>query len=107
MKRRFLMVIAVAGLAVWAVRAAAQPRPGVEVGAEVRAADGAVLGRVESVVADSAGQPQQVLVRTRGLGGAAGQVKSLPISSLRPASGGYAVALKKSEFELLPAVKGR
>ena len=107
MKRRFLIAIAATALAVWAVRAAAQPRPAVEVGAEVRAADGAVLGRVEGVVADGAGQPQQVLVRTRGLGGAAAQLKSLPISSLRPESGGYAVALKKSEFELLPAVKGR
>ena len=109
MSRRFLMAFAAATLTLWAVRAAAQPRPAaaVEVGAEVRSADGDVLGRIEQVVADPAGQPQQVLVRTRGMGGVTAQVKSLPISSLRPDPRGYAVALKKSEFELLPALRNR
>jgi len=107
--RRFLMVFAAAGLALWAAGAAAQPRAdaAVEVGAEVRGADGSVLGRIERVVSDPAGQPQQVLVRTRGAGGVAAQVKSLPISSLRPGQGGYAVALRRSEFDLLPALRGR
>ena len=110
MRARFQTALAAAAvLAVGAAPAAARQdgASGVTVGEEVRGSDGSTLGRIEQVVSDPQGRPQQVLVRTRGLGGVASQMKSLPISTLRAAPGGYVVALRKSEFELLPAVKNR
>ena len=74
------------------------------VGATVFDVAGAPLGVIDTVIRDTRGAPQQVLVRT---GGLRSQVKSLPVSSLRPREGGFGVSLRRSEFDLLPAVQRR
>ena len=83
------------------------PAVGVAVGAGVVDARGAVLGRVEAILPDDAGQPRQVLVRTPRRGRTPSQLKSLPVSSLRTHEGGYATVLLKAEFDLLPPVERR
>jgi hypothetical protein len=85
----------------------AQPRPAagdMAVGASVVDSAGAALGRIEKVIVDSEGRPQQVLIRTEG---GRSQLKSLPVASLRPRQSGFSVPLRKAEFDLLPAVRGR
>jgi len=74
-------------------------------GAVVRDADGAVLGRIETVVTDSAGRPVQVLVRSRTTGGARSELRALPAGSLRPAADGVSTPLRKAEFEVLPPIR--
>ena len=80
-----------------------QAVPGI--GAPVRDAAGDQLGRVESVIKDAGGEPVQVVVRTRGVGGVRAQSRAVPFSSLRPEGGGFVLPLRRAEFDLLPAVK--
>ena len=109
MIRRLLIAGALVAAAAATAQALAQTRPAapVAVGAPVYDAAGAQLGRVEAVVSDSQGRPQQVLVRGGvGVPGRS-QLKSLPISSLRPRQDGFGVGLRRSEFDALPSVEKR
>ena len=109
MIRRLILAGALLGGALAAAGVLAQPRPpagDIAVGTTVIDAEGAPLGQVEALVRDAEGRPQQVLIRTGGPGPRA-QLKSLPISSLRPRDGGFAAPLRKAEFDLLPTVQRR
>ncbi|MBW3558498.1 MAG: hypothetical protein KY446_04025 [Proteobacteria bacterium] len=99
----FAPVSAVAAQARAPAPALEQRAPGI--GAPVRGANGEVLGRIESVTRDSAGQPVQVVVRTRGLTGVRAQSRAVPITSLRPDGSGWVLPLRRAEFNLLPQVR--
>ena len=108
MIKRLLIAGASLALAAVAINVAAQPRPAAEpvtVGATVYDAAGAPLGRIESLITDAEGRPQQALIRAAGGSAVRSRLKSLPLSSLKPRPEGYAVSLRKSEFDLLPAVE--
>ena len=100
------------GAAAAQAQAQAQTRPPVQtlgpvpgVGAPVRDASGAALGRVEAVIADATGKPVQVVVRTRGMGGVRARSRAVPFDSLRPDGGGFVTPLRRAEFDLLPPVR--
>jgi hypothetical protein len=109
MIRSFLIAAAMVVLTCAPGAAAAQspPAQAVEIGAAVHDSEGQVLGRIESVVSDPDGRPRQVLVRTPGVAGVGEKVKTLPVRALRPRPGGYAVALRKAEFNALPSTDRR
>ncbi len=97
-----LLLAAASGGAGWG--AAAQARVPAS-GDIVRDSRGEVLGRIESVVADSAGRPVQVRVRSRTTAGMRSEVRALPASSLRPSRDGFSTPLRKAEFEVLPPAR--
>ncbi len=107
MIRRLLLAAAALAAAAAAAHALAQPAAAPAVGAPVYDASGAQLGRVETVVADSQGRPQQVLVRTGSGVPGRSQLKSLPISTLKPRQDGFGVSLRRAEFDALPSVERR
>jgi hypothetical protein len=107
MIRRFLIAAMAAALSTAGAAAQAPPADNIEVGAIVHGSQGEVLGRVESVVTAPDGRPLQVQVRTPGVAGVGERVKTLSVRSLRPRPGGYAVALRKAEFDALPSVDRR
>ena len=107
MIRMFLIAAAATVLSTAGGVAQTPPAPAIEVGATVHDSQGEVLGRIESVVTDPDGRPRQVQVRTPGLAGVGDRVKTLSVRSLRPRPGGYAVALRKEEFNALPTVDRR
>ncbi len=107
-----LFILAAAGFAATSASAAAPGRgvapaasAGVKAGAVVRDSQGDAVGQLESVVTDAEGRAVQVVVRSRVLAGARTQLRAVPISSLRPSGDGYALPLRKNEFELLPVLK--
>ncbi len=107
-----LLILAAAGLAAASALAAAPARgvapaaaAGVRAGAVVRDSQGDAIGQIESVVTDAQGRAVQVVVRSRVLAGARTQLRAVPVSSLRPSGDGYALPLRRNEFELLPVLK--
>lgn len=67
-------------------------------GAEVKASDGAVLGKLEGVITvDGA---QQLTVR-----GADGLVKGVPLAGLQPSGTGVSVGMTAAEFQAAAAVE--
>lgn len=75
------------------------------VGAPVRDASGASLGRIEAVITDANGRPVQVVVRTRGVAGVRSRSRAVPVESLRADGGGFVTPLRRAEFDLLPPVR--
>lgn len=81
----------------------AAPAPGqgsltLQPGAEVKASDGAVLGKLEGVITvDGA---QQLTVR-----GADGVVKGVPLAGLQPSGTGVSVGMTAAEFQAAAAVE--
>ena len=75
--------------------------PAPAIGAPVRDASGDLLGRIEAVVTEG-GRPVQVVVRTRGRTGVGARSRAVPVDSLRPDGSGWALPLRRSEFDLLP-----
>ncbi len=107
-----LLILALAALASAPSLAAGPARgvapasdAGVRAGALVRDAQGDALGQIESVVTDAQGRAVQVVIRSRVLAGARTQLRAVPITSLRRSGEGYALPLRKNEFELLPVYK--
>ena len=108
----FRAVVAVVALSLLGSPIAAQTsaRPSIDrappgIGDPVRGASGEVLGRIESITRDSSGRPVQAVVRTRGIAGVRAQSRAVPIASLRPEGSGWVLPLRRSEFNLLPAVR--
>lgn len=118
MTRKTSLLTAIAGSLLMAVPAVAQdpmspptqtppagtPEPSgtlqLQPGTNVRGADGAVLGRLEGVRTNDAGE-QELTVR-----GSDGQVRAVPLGGLRQEGADVAVAWSTAEFQAAPAIAG-
>lgn len=80
---------------------AAPAQPGtlsLQPGADVKGSDGTVLGKLEGVQNNAAGE-QELTVR-----GADGQLKGVPLGGLKPEGTGVAVAWSSTQFQSAPAI---
>lgn len=84
-----------------AAGAAAQPGSlQLQPGSDVKGSDGVVLGKLEGVRNNDAGE-QELTVR-----GADGQVRGVPLAGLKPEGAGVSVGWTSAEYTAAPAIPG-
>ncbi len=72
---------------------------GPHAGQKIKDGKGNVLGQIERVIADPAGQPRQVVVRVQRV------AHVLPVDALSRSGDAYVTVLSKAEIEALPAAE--
>jgi hypothetical protein len=115
MIRKTVLLTGIAGLMFTAAPALAQDaapapapaeapaQPGtlqLQPGSDVKGSDGAVLGKLEGVRSNDAGQ-QELTVR-----GPDGQLRGVPLAGLKPEGSGVSVGWTSAEFTAAPAIPG-
>ena len=95
---RLLTALTLASTLLAAAPALAQA-DGPHAGQKLKDGKGNVLGQIERVIADPAGQPRQVVVRVQRV------AHVLPVDALSRSGDAYVTVLSKAEIEALPAAE--